>query len=71
MKTPTKIDLTSSATLDEIKHQLIENLSPKQLAEFVLGFGDDMTDGLEYWIQLHKELKKTFAENPTLFWNGK
>jgi len=61
-KLPIKIDLTSSVTLDEIKRQLIINLSPKQLAEFVLEFGDDMTDGLEYWIQLHKKLKKIFAE---------
>ena len=62
MKTPTKIDITSSVTLDEIKEQLIENLSPKQLADFVLSFGDDMTDGTEYWVQLHKGVKEIFAE---------
>lgn len=61
-KTPIQIDVTSSITLDEIKYQLIQNLSSEQLAKFVLGFGDDMTDGLDYWVELHKELKKTFAE---------
>ena len=53
-----KLSITSEATLDEIAEQLRNNLTVKQLADFVIKIGDDHTDCLDYWACLYKKTKR-------------
>ena len=56
---PKEINVTSSITLDEIKEQLINNLSPKQLAEFIVEILDGMSEGNDQcWAQMQKAMKQ-------------
>lgn len=57
-----KIDVTAQVQLDEIKDQLIEELSLKDLIEFVISLGDDMSLADEYWLGLRKKLNKMDLE---------
>lgn len=54
----TKIDVTSSITLDEIKYQLVENLSTNDLINFAIELGGDYTESEEYYDGLKKKLDK-------------
>jgi hypothetical protein len=53
-----KVTVTSSITLDEIADQLRNNLTVKQLADFVVSIGDKHSDCLGYWARLHKRTKR-------------
>jgi len=51
-----KIEITSSVLTDEIIYQLQQNLSTKQLVEFVLQIGDNLTDAEKYFFLLKEKL---------------
>jgi len=53
-----KLSITSEATLDEIAEQLRNNLTVKQLADFVVRIGDKHEDCLDYWACLYKRTKR-------------
>jgi hypothetical protein len=56
-KTKNTIEITATIDLNEISTQLVGNLTPKELAEFVLNMGDNMSECLEFYIQLKNGLK--------------
>jgi RNA binding exosome subunit len=57
------IDITSSVSLDEISEQLVNNLSTKELVNFVLQIGDRMSDSDEYYFHLEKLTRKINKAN--------
>lgn len=54
----TKIDITSSVHLDEIKYKLIENLSTTDLINFAIDMVDDYSEAEEYYSGLKNKLNK-------------
>jgi len=63
MKPPKTVTVTSTVDLDEISYVLQTNLKTKQLIEFVLSMGEDLTDCENYYKGLHEELSKYNLED--------
>ena len=57
-----KMDIVSRVSLEEIRAQLIENLSTKELVDFVLSFPENSSESEEFWMLLHKKTEKIFFE---------
>jgi hypothetical protein len=53
-----KLEIYASSTTDLIRESLQNRLSTKQLVEFAISFGDDLTDGVNFLKLLKKELDK-------------
>lgn len=51
-----KLEIYARSTTDEIKENLQNQLSTKQLAQFALSLGDDLTNQVDFWKYLKKEL---------------
>lgn len=54
----TKIDITTTVSLDEITRQLQENLSTNELTKFVINLADNLTEGREFLLNLRNKLNK-------------
>lgn len=54
----TKIDITTTVSLDEITRQLQENLSTNELTKFVINLVDNLTEGREFLLNLRNKLNK-------------
>ena len=51
-----KLEIYAISTTEEIRENLQNQLSTKQLAEFALSLGTDLTDQVGFWKCLKKEL---------------